>query len=103
MNNPIRNWRRQKKIHQFRNRIGTVETWTEIIAPPAQFAGEAPYVVALVRMDDGGFQYGMITDINSEDIVKGMKVRATVRVVSTGAAAEDIITYGLKFVPVDPV
>lgn len=100
MHNPIRNWRRQRKIRKFRSLKGTVETWTTICTAPADFAQETPYTVVLVRLDDGGYQYGILPDVPADQVSKGMRVRSVVRVVSPGKTGEDVITYGLKFVAV---
>jgi uncharacterized OB-fold protein len=100
MNNPIKSWRRQKKIRAELYKTGTVRSWTVISVGNAEMQKQAPYTVALVEMEDGNKVYGQIVDCSEEQVYEGMKVRSTLRVSSFGVTDEDVITYGLKFVPV---
>jgi len=54
---------------------GTVESYTVIHVPPARFASEAPYVVAVVKLDDGVRLPGRLVGVKPEEVRVGMRVR----------------------------
>lgn len=99
MHNPVKNWRRQKYLKTKLNKIGTVLGWTMIYAASTELQKTTPYPVVLVELEDNSRAYGQLVDYNPETIQIGMKVSSTLRVMSSGATSEDVITYGLKFKP----
>lgn len=99
MSNAISNWRRQHSEKKFFGKTGEIVTWTEIVVPPPGYQKDAPYFSVLVKMENGEMRYGQLVDCAKEQVVKGMKVRAIVRVIDGDATLEEIITYGLKFTP----
>jgi 3-oxo-4,17-pregnadiene-20-carboxyl-CoA hydratase alpha subunit len=54
---------------------GEIASYTVIRVPPAQFAAEAPYVVAVVRMAEGVSILGRLTGVPIEAVDVGMPVR----------------------------
>lgn len=90
MHNPIKNWRRQKQIRAHLNQKGKVLLWTII----------STYAVVMVELDNGYKLYGQLVDYEPEMLKTGLRVRSVLRIMSLGATPEDIITYGLKFIPV---
>jgi len=76
-----------------------VVTWTVIRNPPKDFERYAPYVVALVELDDGVRILTQLTDVSPEEVSKGMRVEAVFRRVKEDGA-EGLILYGYKFRPV---
>jgi len=54
---------------------GTVESFTVIHVAPPQFADEVPYVVALVKLDEGVKLPGRLTGVRPEEVKVGMRVR----------------------------
>jgi len=54
---------------------GTVESFTVIHVAPPQFSDEVPYVVALVRLDEGVRLPGRLTGVEPEEVKVGMRVR----------------------------
>ena len=75
---------------------GTIESYTIIYAPPPHFEGEEPYIIALIKMDEGCYLVGQIVDIELDEISIGMKIvscfRRIYEDVNSGA-----IQYGYKF------
>ncbi|HIE24356.1 MAG TPA: Zn-ribbon domain-containing OB-fold protein [Candidatus Korarchaeota archaeon] len=51
---------------------GVVETYTKIVAAPASFSGEAPYIVVVARMKEG---VKILAWFEGENISIGMRVR----------------------------
>ena len=78
---------------------GRVVTWTVIRNPPKDFERYAPYVVALVELDDGVRILTQLTDVSPEEVSKDMRVEAVFRRVKEDGA-EGLILYGYKFRPV---
>ena len=90
MQNPIKNWRRQKAIREYLDKEGTVQLYTVIANS---------YAVVMVQLEDGYKMYGKLVDYEPEMLKTGLRVRSTLRVMSFGTP-EEVITYGISFVPV---
>jgi uncharacterized protein len=92
--------RRNGKIvdHKFSG-FGTVVTHTTIQTAPDQFASAGPYVLAIIKLDEGP---QMTTQIIAEpkDVKIGMRVKSTFRRIATDGDS-GIIHYGTKFVPME--
>jgi uncharacterized OB-fold protein len=80
---------------------GTLVTWTVIHAAPERLAMQTPYVVAMVDLGDGVSVTAQIVDCDPTELSTGVKVRRTLRRVSTEGKA-GIINYGYKFVLARP-
>ena len=78
---------------------GNVVTWTTIRNPPEGYEKYAPYVVALVELDDGVRVLSQIVDVEPDDVETGMRVEAAFRRVKEDGSS-GIIEYGYKFRPV---
>jgi len=57
---------------------GTVEAYTVIHVAPAKLAEEAPYIVALVRLDEGPVIPGRLRGVEPEHIEVGLRVKLEV-------------------------
>jgi hypothetical protein len=77
---------------------GTVYSYTVVHAPPQGFELHRPYIMALVKLDEGPVLTTQIVDCKKEDIGIGTKVRMVFRKISDGSG-EGIIQYGYKFKP----
>lgn len=77
---------------------GEVYSYTTIYDPPAGFEAQAPYMVALVKLEEGPIVTAQLTDVNFDDVEIGMPVEMVTRKLST-VGAEGIIIYGYKFRP----
>ncbi|ABL78168.1 Zn-ribbon domain-containing OB-fold protein [Thermofilum pendens] len=77
---------------------GVVEVFTVVRSPPSDFAWQAPYVVALVRLEDGTLVPAQITDVDPDEVHEGMEVEAVFRKYRE-QGQQGIIEYGIKFRP----
>lgn len=100
MGNAIDNWRRQHQDKKYVGKVGEILTWTELFVAPPGYHKDVPYFSILVKLDNGELRYGQLVDCNKENVTKGLKVRCVVRIIDGDATPEEIITYGLKFAPV---
>jgi len=80
------------------NGIGEIVTYTIIHVAPENFEEQAPYPIAIVKLEEGPQVTAQIVDCPIDQIKIGMKVEATFRRIQedgyTGA-----IYYGYKFKP----
>ena len=80
---------------------GEVYSFTTIHAPPAGFEKFAPYMVALVRLDEGPLVTAQLTDMDEAEAKIGMKVEMVTRVLrEDGDDGRGMLVYGYKFRPV---
>jgi len=78
--------------------VGTIESWTVIRLPPADFSGQAPYPVVLVRLGNGTRLTAQLVDWETRHLVRGQNVVTVIRRV-TQPNTDGIIPYGLKVRP----
>jgi len=78
---------------------GAIVSWTIIRNPPRDYEKYAPYVVALIELDDGVRLLSQVVDIEPDEMKAGMHVEATFRRVKEDGTS-GIIEYGYKFRPV---
>jgi len=77
---------------------GTVYSYTTMHSAPEGFEEQTPYVVALVKLQEGPVVTAQITDATPEEVSIGMPVEmVTRRMYSHGQ--EGIIVYNYKFRP----
>jgi len=90
--------RRNGKIvdHKFAGR-GTIVTFTVIHTANDQFAALTPYVLAIVKLDEGPQMTTQVVCCPEEAKI-GMRVRSVFRRIATDGGS-GIIHYGTKFVP----
>ncbi len=75
---------------------GRVVTWTVVRNAPEGFEKYAPYVVALVELDDGVRVLSQVVDVEPDEVESGMRVEAAFRRVREDGDS-GIIEYGYKF------
>jgi len=92
--------RREGKIEQFQfSGIGEVVSYTIIRTAPSGFEKLAPYVVAIVKLDEGPNISGQI--VGDKDMVEiGKKVRPVFRRMYEDGD-DGLIQYGIKFQPAE--
>ena len=78
---------------------GKVFTYTVIRVPPEGFNIYAPYIVAIIELEEGIKITGQIVDCEPEDVKIGMEVEAVFRKMRSGKGS-GIILYGTKFRPI---
>ncbi len=80
---------------------GEVYSYTVMYKAPDSFERSVPYVVALVRLEEGALISAQITDVDPDDVAVGMPVQAVFRQWRQYGADGHII-YGYKFRPAVP-
>ncbi len=96
MISPVKIWRNQKKIRQTLGKIGRIVSFTTVFVPPEGYGKQAPYVLVLVKFDDGSSFLSQLVDCEKNDVAIGKKVLAILRK-TRDAGDESIIPYGIKF------
>ena len=76
---------------------GVIEGFTTVYAPPAGFELQAPYVLALVRLDEGPRITAQVVDAKPENVNVGTPVTAVFRRINEEGEA-GVVQYGYKFV-----
>lgn len=76
---------------------GTVYSYTVIQEAPAGFENQAPYILALVKLDEGAMVTAQLTDVDAE-VTIGDRVEMVTRKLST-EGKQGTIVYGYKFRP----
>ena len=82
--------------------LGEVYSYTTIYDAPAGFEHNAPYTVALVKLEEGPLVTAQLTDVAVNEIQIGMPVEMVTRKLRTDGP-EGMIVYGYKFRPAVPV
>lgn len=55
--------------------LGTVESWTVVRRPVSQaYAADTPYVIALIRLEEGPLMMSQLTACDVEQVQSGMRV-----------------------------
>lgn len=79
---------------------GVVASYTIIHAPPPHFEKEEPYVIALIRMDEGTYLTAQVVVTSPKEVSIGMQVEACFRRIYQDGKA-GAIHYGYKFKPAE--
>jgi len=75
---------------------GKIVSYTIIHSAPENFEGQAPYPMAIIKLDEGPKVTAQIVDCNSDDVKIGMHVNVTFRKIQTDGYV-GAIYYGYKF------
>ena len=76
---------------------GTVYSYTTVTTPAEDFEPFAPYLLALVQLDEGPIVTAQLTDVDGP-VEIGMRVEMAIRKLRTDGR-RGIIVYGPKFRP----
>ena len=76
---------------------GTVESFTVVHEPTRGFQKQLPYILAIIRMDEGPRLTAQLVDCGPDEVELGSRVRAVFRRIGEGGRA-GVIHYGYKFV-----
>jgi uncharacterized OB-fold protein len=85
--------------YQFSGR-GEVYSYTTIYDPPAGYEENAPYTVALVKLEEGPIVTAQLTDLGDEPVKIGAPVEMVTRKLREDGDERGMIIYGYKFRPV---
>ena len=79
---------------------GEVYSFTTISDAPAGYEENAPYTVALVKLEEGPVVTAQLTDLGEQPVKIGMPVEMVTRKLRTDDGDRGIIVYGYKFRPI---
>lgn len=79
---------------------GEIYSYTTVQDVPEGFEGSAPYVLALVKLDEGPLITAQLTDLDALPAI-GDRVEMVTRKLTT-EGARGMIVYGYKFRPTLP-
>ena len=82
--------------------MGEVYSYTTIYDAPAGFEHNAPYTVALIKLEEGPILTAQLTDLMPDEVEIGMPVEMVTRKLRA-EGEEGMIVYGYKFRPAVPV
>ena len=87
------------KMERFKlNGKGEVMSFSIVHDAPSQLELQKPYVIAIIKMEEGIRLTGQVIDCEPADVTIGMRVQATIRKVGEEGPS-GIIHYGYKFMP----
>jgi hypothetical protein len=87
-----------KDIYQFSGK-GEVYSFTTIYEPPSGFEENVPYIVALVKLEEGPLVTAQLTDLGDTPVEIGMPVEMVTRRLRQDGDERGVIVYGYKFRP----
>ncbi len=79
--------------------LGEVYSYSTVYNAPAGFGYAVPYMVALVKLDEGPVVTAQLTDMDFDEVEIGMPVEMVTRKLRTDGD-EGMIMYGYKFRPI---
>lgn len=91
--------REAKTLYQFSG-LGEVYSYTTVYDAPASYEEQAPYTVAIVKLEEGPMVTAQLTDLDGRDIAIGMPVEMVTRKLRNDGDERGMIVYGYKFRPV---
>lgn len=78
---------------------GEVYSFTRMGNAPAGFEEQAPYTVALVKLQEGPIVTAQLTDLGDQEVQIGMPVEMVTRKLRSDDGEKGILLYGYKFRP----
>ncbi len=78
--------------------LGKIYSYTIIHDPPSGFKDLAPYVLALVRLDEGPLVLSQIVEVDNDQLEIGMSVQVVFRRIGD-AGRTGVLRYAYKFRP----
>lgn len=79
---------------------GKVVTYTTVYDAPKDFIMQVPYLIAIIKLDEGVMLTGQIIECKPEDVKIGMRVKTVFRKLGEDGRA-GVIHYGYKFIPIN--
>ena len=77
---------------------GEIYSYAPVVDAPAGFEGNAPYTVALVRLEEGPLVTAQLTDFGAQPAQIGMPVEMVTRKLRSDGE-RGMLVYGYKFRP----
>jgi len=88
-----------KTLYNFSGR-GEVYSYTTVMEAPAGFEDNAPYTVALIKLEEGPLVTAQLTDLENKQVSIGMPVEMVTRKLRSATDERGMLVYGYKFRPV---
>jgi uncharacterized OB-fold protein len=79
---------------------GEVYSFTTLTDAPSGFEDNAPYTVALVKLEEGPMVTAQLTDLGEDKVQIGMPVEMVTRRIRQDGDERGMLVYGYKFRPV---
>ena len=87
-----------KTLFQFSGK-GEVFSFTTVYDAPAGYAEQAPYTLAMVKLDEGPLVTAQLTDLGEKAPAIGMPVEMVTRLLRSATDDRGMLVYGYKFRP----
>lgn len=87
-----------KTLFQFSGK-GEVYSYTTVYDAPEGYAEQAPYTLAMVKLDEGPLVTAQLTDLGEQTPAIGMPVEMVTRLLRSATDERDMLIYGYKFRP----
>jgi uncharacterized OB-fold protein len=88
-----------RTLYAFSGR-GEVYSFTTVYDAPAGYEENAPYMVALVKLEEGPLVTAQLTDLGDQPVKIGTPVEMVTRRLRNDGDERGMIVYGYKFRPV---
>lgn len=88
-----------KTLYTFSGR-GEVYSYTTVFDPPAGFEDTTPYMVAMIKLEEGPLVTAQLTDLEEKKVEIGMPVEMVTRKLRSATDERGMLVYGYKFRPV---
>ena len=79
---------------------GEVYSFTTVYDAPAGFEENAPYTVALIKLQEGPLVTAQLTDLGDQPVAIGTPVEMVTRRLRSDGDERGMLVYGYKFRPV---
>jgi hypothetical protein len=80
---------------------GEVYSHTTVYNPPAGYQDSAPYMVALIKLEEGPVVTAQLTDLGDKSVEIGMPVEMVTRKLRSDGDDRGVLVYGYKFRPTE--
>ena len=88
-----------KSTYSFSGR-GEIYSYSTVFDPPAGYEAQAPYTVAIVKLEEGPMVTAQLTDLGDRPVEIGMPVEMVTRRLREDGGERGVLIYGYKFRPV---
>ena len=78
---------------------GEIYSFTRMVNAPAGFEEQAPYTVALIKLEEGPIVTAQLTDLGEQEVQIGMPVEMVTRKLRSDGDERGMLVYGYKFRP----
>lgn len=87
-----------KELYTFSGR-GEVYSYTTVYDAPAGFQENAPYTVAMIKLEEGPMVTAQMTDLGDKPVEVGTPVEMVTRRLRSDGDERGMLVYGYKFRP----